>query len=340
MSNAKSHRPARRAFHRVLAGAAVVALAPVMALTTATSAVAADYPAQTIKIVVPFPPGGSTDLLARQIGEKMSAEFGQTVIVENKPGAGGTIGSDSVAKAPGDGYTLLMGVTGTNAISATLYPKLPYDPLKDFKPVSLVVSAPLVLVVNAARPYKSVTDLIAHLKDHPGDFTAGSPGNGTSMHLTGEMFAQATGTQITHVPYKGSAAALQDLAGGQIDGMFGDLLVVKPLIDSGKLRPLAVTSSTRSPKLPDTPTMAESGLKGFEALSWQGMFAPASTPDAIVDKLNAAVVKAVQSDDLKAFFAERGFNVEARSPADSAAFIAKEIPKWGAIVKASGATVQ
>ncbi len=298
------------------------------------------YASKPVTIVVPFPPGGSTDLLARRIGEKLAQSLGQPVLVENRAGAGGTVGSDYVTKSAPDGYTLLMGVTGTNAISASLYPKLPYDPLRDFVPVSVVVSAPLVLVVASTAKQKSVADLIAYAKKNPGAITHGSPGKGTSMHLTGEMFAQASGTQLTHVPYRGSAPALQDLLGGQISAMFGDLLVVQPMVAAGKLRALAVTSKERHPMFPGVPTMAESGLAGFEALSWQGLFAPAATPPDIVARLNAEVVKIVRAPELKEFFAARGFIIEAKSTTESFKFIQAEVPKWGRIVKASGATAE
>jgi len=321
---------------RIAAWIAACLLAPGLPAAYA----AAPYPNKPVTIVVPFPPGGSTDLLARRIGEKLALALGQPVIIDNRAGAGGTVGSDFVAKSAPDGYTLLMGVTGTNAISATLYPKLPYDPLRDFVPVSLVVSAPLVLVVSSMARQKSVAELIAFAKSNPGAVTHGSPGNGTSMHLTGEMFAQASGTRLTHVPYRGSAPALQDLLGGQITAMFGDLLVVQPLVAAGKLRALAVTSKERHPMFPDVPTMAESGLAGFEALSWQGLFAPAATPSEIVARLGMEVVKVVRMPDLKEFFAARGFVVEAKPPAESLRFIQAEVPKWGRIVKASGATAE
>jgi tripartite-type tricarboxylate transporter receptor subunit TctC len=331
MTHLPLSRPARRAWTLALLAALSGGLP---ALATAADA----YPSKPIRLVVPFPPGGSTDLLARQIGEKLATAMGQPVVVDNKPGAGGTVGSDLVAKSPADGYTLLMGVTGSNAISATLYPKLPYDPVKDFAPVSIVVSAPLVLAVNASSPHKTVADVIAYAGKNPDRFSHGSPGAGTSMHLTGEMFAVATQTRLSHIPYKGSAPALQDLLGGQIDAMFGDLLVLQPLVKDGKLRALAVTSARRSPMLPEVPTLAESGLAGFEALSWQGIFAPAGTPPEVLQKLSAEIVKAVRGEDLKGFFAQRGFLIEARTPEDSKRFIEAEVPKWGRIVKLSGAS--
>lgn len=318
--------------------------APVAALAGAiaplTEVRAADFPDRPITIVVPFPPGGSTDLLARRIGAKLSVAFHQSVIIENRGGAGGTTGSGYVARAKPDGYTLLFGVTGTNAISASLYPHLSYDPLHDLTAVSLVVSAPLMLVVNADSPIHTLADYVAAAKAAPGKLTFGSPGNGTSMHLTGEMFAHDAGIKLTHIAYRGSAPALQDLLGGQITSMFGDIVVVSPEIRAGKLRPLAVTSSQRHPAYPNVPTIAESGYPHFEALSWQGVFAPAKTPAPVLERLNREIVNAAKSPDLKEFFATLGFIVEGRSPKDSNDFVAKEIPKWAAAVKQSGAQIE
>jgi len=303
-------------------------------------AAAQAFPSKPIRIVVPFPPGGSTDLLARRIGEKLATSMGQPVVVENKPGAGGVTGADFVAKAAPDGYTLLMGVTGSNAIAASLYPKMPYDTLKDFAPVSQVVSAPLVLAVNASSPIKTVKDYIAAAKAKPMDY--GSPGNGTSMHLTGEMFDLATSTKLTHVPYKGSAPALNDMLGGTLQSMFGDFLVLLPQIKAGKVTPIAVTSTRRHPMLPDVPTIAESGIAGlqnFEATSWQGLFAPAATPRDVVARLNAEVVKALDSADIKEFFGSQGFIVGGGAPEQFKALIDAEVPKWGRVIKAANVKI-
>jgi tripartite-type tricarboxylate transporter receptor subunit TctC len=321
--------------------AATLALAVLAAAAAPLALGQAAYPTKTIKIVVPFPPGGSTDLLARRIGEKLAVSMGQPVIVENKPGAGGTTGADGVAKSPADGYTLLMGVTGSNAIAASLYPKLPYDPLKDFAPVTQVVSAPLVLSVNASSPIRNVRDYIAAAK--AGQMTYGSPGNGTSMHLTGEMFDMVTGVKLTHVPYKGSAPAMNDLLGGTLQSMFGDVLVLLPQIKAGKVTPLAVTSTKRHPLLPDVPTLAESGAAGlnsFEATSWQGLFAPAATPRDIVVKLNREVVKALESPDIKEFFGSQGFIVAGSTPEQFKSLIEVEVPKWARVVKAGKVTIE
>ena len=317
---------------------ALVALGLLAALPL--GAMAQAYPSKPIHIVVPFPPGGSTDLLARRLGEKLAVSMGQPVVVDNKPGAGGTTGADFVAKAPADGYTLLMGVTGSNAIAASLYPKMPYDTLKDFTPVSQVVSAPLVLAVNSASPIKTVKDYVAAAKAKPMDY--GTPGNGTSMHLTAEMFDLATGAKLTHIPYKGSAPALNDLLGGTLQSMFGDFLVLLPQIKAGKVRPIAVTSARRHPMLPEVPTIAESGVPGlekFEASSWQGLFAPAKLPADVLAKLNTEVVKALESADIKDYFGSQGFIVGGSTPVQFKALIDAEVPKWAGVIKAANVKV-
>ena len=318
-----------------------VALGGALALAAAallpSLAAAQSFPTKPIRIVVPFPPGGSTDLLARRIGEKLAAVWGQPVVVDNRAGAGGTLGADYVAKSAPDGYTLLMGVTGSNAIANALYPKLPYDVVKDFAPVSLVVSSPLVLVRNPSFAPKTVQEVVAAAKAKPGSISYGSPGNGTSMHLTGEMFKLSAKVSMLHIPYRGSAGALSDLMGGQIDTMFGDFLVVWPQLEAGKLQPVAVTSKTRHKMLPHVPTIAESGYPGFEALSWQGLFAPAATPPAIVEQLNREVNKALASADIQEYFGSRGFTLGGSSATEFKAFVKVEADKWAKIVQASGA---
>lgn len=300
------------------------------------AAQAQGYPEKPITIVVPFPPGGSTDLLARKIGEAISGPLGQPVVVENRGGAGGTVGANYVAQSDPDGYTLLMGVTGSNAISAALRDDLPYSPTEDFDPVSIVISSPLVLVVNSESPYTSVEDVIAYAKENPETFTHGTPGVGTSMHMAAELFGLESGTKLVHVPYKGSAAALQDLLGGQIDSMFGDILVTSEYVKAGRLRPLAVTGTKEHYLLEGVPTMAEAGLTNYAAFSWQGIFAPAGTPPEVLDKLYGAISDAVASDDLQALFKERGFLVEGMPPAESKSFIASEVEKWTKVVDAAG----
>lgn len=300
------------------------------------AALASDFPQRPITIIVPFPPGGSTDLLARRIGERLSSSLNASVIVQNRGGAGGIIGSNYVAHAHPDGYTLLFGVTGTNAISASLYTSLPFDPRHDFIPVSVIVSAPLILVVNAHEPIRNLADYVDASRKNPNSMTFGSPGNGTSMHLTGAMFGQAADLRLMHVPFHGSAPAMQALLSGQILSLFGDIAVMAPQIRAGTLRALAVTSQKRHPAYPDVPTIAESGFPGFESLSWQGVFAPAATPAPIVDMLNQQIVAAVKDPDLSQFFALRGMTVEGRSVTDSSAFVNAELTKWSDVVKKTG----
>jgi len=311
-----------------------------LACAFAIAAQGQPYPNKLVRIVVPFPPGGSTDLLARRLADRMQASMGQPFIVENKPGAGGAVGSEFVAKSPPDGYTMLVGVTGSHAISVSLNPKLAYHPLKDFAPISIVVSAPLVIVVGPGFPAGTLAEYVAYAKSKPDQVTHSSPGNGTSMHLTGEMFNLAAGTKLVHVPYKGSAGAVNDLIGGQVQSMFGDFLVVLPHVRAGKIKALAVTSAKRHPLLPDVPTVAESGYPGFEALSWQGLFAPAGTPADVVAKLNAEIVKVLASEDFRTSFAKQGFLVAGSTPAEFRTFIEAEIPKWARIIKAGGGTLQ
>ncbi|WP_128927604.1 Bug family tripartite tricarboxylate transporter substrate binding protein [Bradyrhizobium guangxiense] len=318
---------------------ATLALAGLAMLLPAPGHSQASYPNRAIHIVVPFAPGGSTDVLARRVGDKLAAAWGQPVVVDNRPGAGGALGADFVAKSAPDGYTLLAGVTGSNAIAQALYAKLPYDVVKDFAPLSTLVTAPLVLAVNPDVKANTAAEFLALAKSKPGELTFGSAGNGTSMHLTGEMYKQAADVSMVHVPYRGSAAMLTDLMSGQIQATFGDVLVLMPQIQAGKIRALAVTSKTRHPLLPGVPTLDEAGLKGFEALSWQGLFAPAGTPPEVVEKLSAEVNKALQSPDIKDYFAAQGFIVQGSTPEAFKAFIASEVNKWTPIVKYSGAQV-
>ena len=304
----------------------------------AGGAAAQGFPSKPVRIVVPFPPGGSTDLLARRIAEKWQQSLGQPVVVENRPGAGGVTGSDFVARAAPDGHTLVMGVTGSHGVSISLNPRLPYHPLRSFEPISRVVSAPLVIVVGSAVPARTLAEYVAAARARPGEITHSSPGVGTSMHLTGEMFNAAAGTQLVHIPYKGSAGAINDLMGGQVQSMFSDFLVALPQVESGRIRALAVTSARRHPLMPNVPTVAESGYPGFEALSWQGLFAPAGTPREVIERLNAETQKALASPDIRDFFSRQGFEVAGSSPAEFRAFIEAEIPKWAKVVKEAGLT--
>jgi tripartite-type tricarboxylate transporter receptor subunit TctC len=311
----------------------------VLLACVAPGAIAQAYPNHVIRLVVPFPAGGTTDILARAAAQKLTESLGQPVVVDNRPGAGGNIGADLVAKSTPDGYTLLMGTVGTHAINPSLYAKMPYDHVKDFVPVVLVAGVPNVLVVNPSLPVNSVADLIKLAKSKPGAINFASSGSGTSIHLSGELFKTMAGVDMTHVPYKGSAPALSDLIGGQVQLMFDNLPSALPQIKAGKLRAIAVTSLNRAPVLPDVPTIAESGLPGFEASSWFGVLAPAGTPAPVVAKLNAEVNKWLQSPEAREQLLAQGAVAAGGTPEQFAAHIRAETEKWAKVVKASGAKV-
>ena len=305
---------------------------------------AAAWPNKPVRIVVPFAPGGTTDILARALAPELGKAFGQSFIVENKPGAGGNTGADLVAKSPADGYTLLMGTVGTQAINPALYPKMPYDAVKDFAPITLFAGVPNVLVMNPAKAaaYKvtDVKSLIAYAKANPGKLNMASSGNGTSIHLSGELFKTMSGTYMVHFPYRGSGPALLDLIGGTMDLMFDNLPSALPQIKAGKLVALALTSGERSVALPDLPTVAEAGpLKGYEASSWFGLLAPAGTPPDIVNRVQQETAKALATPALKERLVSQGAIPGGNTPAQFAQFIAAEAKKWAQVVKASGAKV-
>ncbi len=308
-----------------------------LALMLAGGAAAQTYPSKLIRIVVPFPPGGATDILARAVGADLTRVWGQPVPIENRGGAGGNLGADVVAKAPPDGYTLVMGTVGTHAINMSLYTKMPYDTVNDFAPVSLVASVPNVLVVHPSLPVKSVRELIDLARSKPGEINFASSGNGTSIHLSGELFKTMTGVQMTHIPYKGSAPAMADLLGGQVSLMFDNLPSALPQIKAGKLRALAVTSAKRTPTLPDLPTIAETGLPGYEASSWFGILAPAGTPKDVVGKLSQTIAAGLHGAEMKERLSSQGAEAIGSTPEQFAAHIQAEIAKWARVVKASGA---
>jgi tripartite-type tricarboxylate transporter receptor subunit TctC len=318
-------------FARALAAALLVVAAPVVLGQAA-------YPTKPVRLVVPFPAGGTTDILARAAAQKLSEAWRQQVIVDNRPGAAGNIGAELVAKSAPDGYTLLMGTVGTHAINASLYAKMPYDHVKDFAPVILVAGVPNVLVVNPQLPVNTVPELIAYAKANPGKLNFASSGSGTSIHLSGELFKTMTGVQMTHVPYKGSAPALTDLIGGQVQLMFDNLPSSLAFIKAGKLRAIAVTSTTRAAALPDTPAVADT-VPGFEASSWFGILAPAGTPREIVTKINGEISKWLASPDAKEKLAAQGADVAGGTPEDFAKHIQTETAKWAKVVKESGAKV-
>ncbi len=302
------------------------------------------WPVKSVKIIVPFAPGGTTDLLARAMAPELSKAFGQTFIVENKAGAGGNLGADIVAKSAADGYTILMGTVGTHGINVALYDKMPFDPVKDFAPITLIAGVPNVMVMNAEKAKQlninSVADFIKVAKASPGKLNMASSGNGTSIHLAGELFKSMSSTYLVHFPYRGSGPALLDLVGGTMDVMFDNLPSALPHIKSGKLKALAVTSSQRSAVLPDVPTVEEAGnLKGFDASSWFGLLAPAGTPADIVSRLQQESAKAMNNPAVKEKLLAQGAIPGGNTPAEFSKMIAAEIKKWAQVVKVSGAKV-
>ena len=319
-------------------------LSALFALSTASAAFGEsvpDYPTRQITIIVAFTAGGSTDIVARLIAEEMHKAFGQPVVVENKPGAGGNIGTALVAKAKPDGYTLLVGSVGPLAINASLYSKMPYDNLRDFTPVSLIVHVPNVLVVNpTAMPVNTFAEFVDLAKANPGKFFFSSTGTGTSSHLSGELLKAMTGIQATHVPYKGSVALNDLLAGEQVHFMFATIPSVIEFVRAGRLRALAVTSKARSASMPSIPTVAESGLPEFEASSWFGLLGPADLPGEIVAKLNAEVLRALKLPELRDKLTQQGADPVGSTPEEFAAYIKAETIKWEKVVKASGAKAE
>jgi len=319
---------------RIFARAAAL-LATLAAVTT----VSAQYPTKPIKMVVPFPPAGSTDLSARAVAAKLGERLGQPVVIENKPGAGGNIGSDMVAKSAPDGYTLLVGTVGTHAINGSLYSKMPFDHQRDFVPVILLSTTPNVLVVHPSLPVKDVKELIALAKSKPGELTFASSGNGTSIHLSGEMFNSMAGTKMQHIPYKGSGPMLIDVMGGQVNLTFDNLSAAIQHIRSGKLKALAITTATRAPALPDLPTIAEAGVAGYDSSSWNAIFAPAGTPKDIVDRLARELDAILKAPETRKFFADQGAEAGGDTPDQLNAFVRAETTKWAKAVKDSGAKV-
>ena len=299
---------------------------------------AATYPNKPVKVIVPYPPGGPTDIVARIVFQQVSESTGQPFIVENRAGAGGNIGADAVARAPADGYTLLVATTA-HAINMSLFKSLNYDVIKDFAPVSLLTQGPLVLVATPGFPANNVRELIALAKAKPDLLNFASSGNGQSTHLSGELFNAMAGIKLAHVPYKGSAPALTDVIGGQVPLMFDTMLSAMPFVKSGKLKALAVTSPVRSPAAPDVPTIAESGLPGYEVFAWNGLLAPAGTPASVVARLNEEVKKAMQLPQVKEKFSLQGFAASWDTAEQFGGFLRGEVTKWTKTVKASGATI-
>jgi len=317
--------------------AALKRAAALVLLAAPAFAFAQAYPTKAVKVIIPFPPGGPTDVLGRIVAQRLSEKLGQPFVVENKPGASGMIGATQVAKAPADGYTILVNAS-LHVINPSLYPKMQHDPIKDFAPVSQIADVPMVLVVNKANPAKDLRDVILQAKKNP-TMTFASSGNGTAPHLAGEAFNVATGLKLTHVPYKGSAPALTDIVGGHVAMMFDPLASSTPFIHSGSLRPIAVTTAKRVPTLPNVPTMAEAGLAGYEISTWYGVWAPANTPKDIVAKLSGEIAKLVREPEITKRIMQLGSIPVGSTPAEFEAYSRSEQVKFDKIVKQSGAKV-
>jgi tripartite-type tricarboxylate transporter receptor subunit TctC len=305
--------------------------------TLAPAAMAQAWPAHPLRLIVPFPPGGPTDIVGRLVAQKLSDGLGQQVVVDNRVGAGGTVGSEAAARSPADGYTLLYGSTSTLGIAPGIYPKLGYDPRTSFAPVSLVSIGPLVLAVHPSVPARNVRELIDLARARPGKLNFASAGSGTPLHLAGELFRMITDTDMVHVPYKGGGPAVADLLAGQVQLVFESFANLGPHIRAGKLRALLVTARERNPQYPDVPSITDAGLPQFEISFWSGLVAPAGTPPEVIARLNAEVRKALATPEARNTLAAQGLEPRADSPAEFAAFIAREVEQWGRAIKASGA---
>ncbi|HZZ93869.1 MAG TPA: tripartite tricarboxylate transporter substrate binding protein [Usitatibacter sp.] len=328
----------KRFLSRALAAAAALTFASGL-VTAACAQSPASWPTRPIHLVVPYPPGGPLDTVARLTAQKVSAGLGQPIVVDNKPGAGGNIGAESVARAAPDGYTLLLGAVATHAINPTLYPGIPYDAQRDFEPVTQLASTPNVLIVHPSLPVKNVREFIAYAKAHPGTLNFGSGSTGSAGHLAGELFKRLAGVDMTHVPYKGAAPAMQDLIAGQVQVMFDNLASALAQIQAGKVRALAVTTARRTPLAPDLPTIAESGLPGFDINTWFGLFVPAHTPRPVVDRLHDEFVKALKAPDVREKMLALGAEPVGNTPEQFRAYVRAEADKYARVVKASGARV-
>ena len=312
-----------------------IALIPGVAVSQAQSETG--YPSKPIRMIVPSAPGSGPDIMARAIGQKLTEALGQAIVIDDKPGAGGIIGSEAAAKAPPDGYTLIMSNAGAHTVNPSLYAKLPYDPIKDFAPVTLVALAPNILIVHPTLPVRNIKELIALAKAKPGELTFGSGGNGSTAHLSGEMFKTMAGIDIVHIPFKGSPAAVIGVIAGQIALAIPNIPPALPHVRSGKLKALAVTTAKRAAGVPELPTVAESGLPGYEATAWFGVLAPAATPPQIIARLNAAIVKIAHAREMQERLPAEGADAVGNTPEQFAQIIRNDIAKWAKVVKASGA---
>ena len=311
----------------------------VMLAAAAMGAQAQTYPTKPVRLIVPFPPGGGTDLISRAIAPKLSEAWGQQIVVDNRPGSGGTIGMAIAAKTPPDGYTAVMGQLANLSAAPSMYKNLPYDPVRDFAPVTQVVSTPLVLVSHPSLPAKNVKELVALARAKPDALTYGSPGNGTLGHLAAEMFKTMTGTKMLHIPYKGASLAITELMGGQITTYFSSIPPAVSLIKAGRLKALGVTSLKRATALPDIPSIAEGGVPGYDAVNWYGLAYPAGTPQAIVAKMHEDTVKILRLPEVRDRFSSEAGEVVGNTPEQFAAFIKTEAVKWGKVIRDSGARV-
>lgn len=309
------------------------------AVALSNGALAQSWPTKPIRIVVPFPPGGGTDIIARETSQRVAKATGWTFVIDNKPGAGGNLGVDAVAKAPADGYTIVIGQTSNLAINPTLYAKMPYDSQKDLAPIVLLATAPLVMVTGSGTPLKTLADAVNAAKAKPGVVNFASPGNGTVAHLTSELFQKAAGIKTQHIPYKGAAQALTDVMSGGVELYMSSVPTLIGHIRNGKLRALAVTSAKRVDDLPDVPTINESGYKGFDAVTWFGLLAPAGTPKDVIARLNAEFSKALRVPELAKRLSDEGADPAGSTPEQFAALIKDDVPRWGKVVKESGAKV-
>ena len=328
-----------RALMSSLPQVAAALLCAALSAPAAAQKAPADYPNRPVRWIVPFAPSGPTDLMSRAVAEKLSQRFGQQFVVDNRPGAGGNIGAEVVAKSAPDGYTLMIGHVGTHAINSTLYPKLGFDPVTDFTPITLIATLPLALVVHPSLPAKDAKELIAHAKARPGQLNFASAGNGGPTHLTGELLKTAAGIDIVHVPYKGNAAALLDLTAGRVQMMFSNLLTSMPHVRAGKLRAIGISSAKRSPQAPELPTIAESGLPGFSAVPWYGVLGPAGLSRPIVGRLNTEIARALALPDMNERFVAQGIDLQSSTPEHFAALIKSELVKWRKVVRDAGAKV-